>query len=412
MRNPIKAMAALLAMLLGPTSALAQSAISTQPVQQSERAMFAPTSQMIENGRSIAASTCAECHGLDGLKADPGTPFLAGQRAVYLYRVMRAFQNPGTQRSTMQHAGEFLNNQALLDVSAYYASLSPARKPAQATAAEQQRPPADDPFAGIRDTLRKCTKCHGETGNSKASGMPNLTAQDPVYFDSAMQAYIDGNREHRIMQRLAAGLDAETVRQLGIFFAVQEPARSETAGEGNPQAGGALADKCASCHGADGNAESAKVPSLAGQDARYFVKAMEEYREGERKHDSMIKEAGSLSEQQTADLAAFYTSQEPQRRQVRRPFTVAEWIDRCQRCHGLGGNSTDPRFPMLAGQEASYLRKVLKAYAEGGNGASTMHAMASPLTTSDIDQLADFYSAQEPKAVVYLQLPCTGSNED
>jgi len=412
MRNPIKAITVLSAMLLGPACALAQSTISTQPVQERERAMFAPTDEMIENGQSVAASTCAECHGLDGLKAGPGMPLLAGQRAVYLYRVMRAFQNPDTQRSTMQHAGGFLNDQALLAVSAYYASLTPARKPPQAAAGEQPEPPADDPFAGIRDTLRKCVKCHGETGNSSASGMPNLTAQDPEYFDAAMQAYVDGSRKHRIMQKLAAGMDAETIRQLGIYFAVQTPTRSETGGDGNPQSGRALADKCASCHGGDGNAESGKVPSLAGQDARYFVKAMEEYREGERKHESMIKEAGGLSEQQNADLAAFFAAQEPQRRQVRRPFTVAEWIDRCQRCHGLGGNSTDPRFPMLAGQEPSYLRKVLKAYADGGNGASTMHAMASPLTASDVEQLADYYSGQEPRAVVYLQVPCAGSEED
>jgi cytochrome c553 len=47
------------------------------------------------------------------------------------------------------------------------------------------------------------------------------------------------------------------------------------------------------------------------------------------------------------------------RRNTRTPLTTAEWIERCERCHGIDGNSTDPRFPMLAGQEKTYLASAL-----------------------------------------------------
>jgi len=97
---------------------------------------------------------------------------------------------------------------------------------------------------------------------------------------------------------------------------------------------------------------------------------------------------------------------------VRVPFTSAEWIKRCERCHGLDGNSSDPRFPMLAGQDAAYLKKALQAYTEKGNGSAAMHAMANPLSASDVERIVEYYAAQEPKSVMYMQLPCEDPAED
>ena len=105
------------------------------------------------------------------------------------------------------------------------------------------------------------------------------------------------------------------------------------------------------------------------------------------------------------DLATYYAAQEPVRRDVRAPLKSNEWIARCERCHGIGGNSNDPRFPMLAGQDASYLKKTLIAKS-ANEDSGTMHAMAGPLSSMDIERIGNYFESQQPKAVVYIQMPC------
>ena len=71
---------------------------------------------------------------------------------------------------------------------------------------------------------------------------------------------------------------------------------------------------CVDCHGNDGNSPSpsdqpVQPPRLAGQHADYLVKALEDYVSGERQSPFMAGFAATLSEQDRADLAAFYASQ-------------------------------------------------------------------------------------------------------
>lgn len=395
---------------------------TTRPLEAAERAALSPTRGMIELGREVADKACAECHGMDGASREPGQPHLAGQRAVYLHRVMKAYQARERRNDDMYHATGFLNDEALLAVSAYYASLSPVLPSAaddtagggiveQAGAGIVEQEGAGDPFADIRGALKKCVKCHGEDGNASGSGMPNLTAQDPEYFLASMQAYADGARSHKLMRKLVADLDERTLSGMAVFYAVQEPLRKDKAGDGDAKKGAALAEPCANCHGDDGNAGGADMPTLAGQDARYFVKAMKAYQSGARQHEKMFEAVEQLSEAETADLAAFYAAQQPVRRNVRTPLTTSEWIVRCERCHGIDGNSTDPRFPMLAGQEQTYLAQALQAYAGNKRSNSVMHAMADPLSATDIGRLARHYATQTPKSVVYMQLPCEEPKE-
>ena len=69
---------------------------------------------------------------------------------------------------------------------------------------------------------------------------------------------------------------------------------------------------CEGCHGIPGYRTAYPVvfhvPKLGGQDAGYIVKALQDYRSGARKHPSMDAIAGSLSDQDMADLAAYYAS--------------------------------------------------------------------------------------------------------
>jgi len=395
--------------ILMPTPVFAQGSAAVQAIGDVERAALFPTRAMIEFGKTAAQSNCFRCHGIDGISDVQGEPHLAGQRTVYLYRVLKAFQS-GERPDEANNHNDFLNDKALLSTAVYFSSLAPVKIP-EATSTTEIAEPAgqvveEDPFLSIRDSMRKCIKCHGETGNSSRSGMANLTAQDPEYFVTSMLAYINGSRSHRLMKKLVAKLDEATINDMGVFYAVQEPLKTETQGEGDINLGRRLSENCEDCHGDDGNARKASMPTLAGQDAKYFIKAMNHYKDGERQHQKMFEAVEALSDQDMIDLATYYAAGEPRGRDVRAPLKSTEWITRCERCHGIDGNSSDPRFPVLAGQDETYLVTALKAYASGARVSTTMHAMADPLSSLSIEHIAAYFASQQPKAVVYIRLPC------
>ena len=90
---------------------------------------------------------------------------------------------------------------------------------------------------------------------------------------------------------------------------------------------------------------------------------------------------------------------------MRKPLSTGEWVERCNRCHGVNGNSTDPRFPMLASQRVEYLQKALLDYKAQTRKSSEMHAMAGGLSEDDIDNLAAFYAHEKARAVLFVPLP-------
>ncbi len=430
MRITIPILAIVMLLVIVPSAGTAQVSIAVRAIGDAERKALFPSRDMIEFGRSAAQANCADCHGMDGLSQAEGQPQLAGQRTVYLYRVMKAFQTRERKDESKTH-NVFLNDEALLSTAIYYAGLTPAQvlKKADppkvsdttvsdttetAEAAEtpgtdrQSADSVDDPFFNIRVSMKKCIKCHGEAGQAAGSGMPSLTAQDPDYFVTSMMAYVDGSRSHKLMKRLVGKLDEVTLQEMGVFYAVQETQQTGTQGEGDINVGRRLSEDCESCHGVDGNAKSPGMPTLAGQDAKYFIKAMKHYKDGKRKHQKMFEAVEALSEQEMIDLATYYAAEEPRRRDVRMPLNSTEWIKRCERCHGIDGNSSDPRFPMLAGQDETYLGNALKAYAVGARENTTMFAMAAPLSTMDIEHIAAYFASQRPKAAVYLSVPCGG----
>ncbi len=82
---------------------------------------------------------------------------------------------------------------------------------------------------------------------------------------------------------------------------------------GTVEAGKAKVALCIGCHGIAGYKASYpevyRVPRIGGQNAKYIESALKAYRSGERKHPSMRGIAGSLSDQDMADVAAYYSAQ-------------------------------------------------------------------------------------------------------
>ena len=90
----------------------------------------------------------------------------------------------------------------------------------------------------------------------------------------------------------------------GIFLAGSAPAQDLT---GDREAGRALAGQCRTCHGLEGLARIPIAPNIGGESASYIASQLTAFRDGTREHEMMSVVAASLSDQQIADLAAWYS---------------------------------------------------------------------------------------------------------
>lgn len=365
------------------------------------RAVYAGAPEVAE-GRRVAEASCAACHGKNGIGRVKGAPNIAGQRPAYLYNELVAYKKGARKDPSMASAVKFLSDDALVKAAAYYASLDPAQPDAKSDA---KAAPAKDPLAAGRAAAAGCAGCHGELGISKTPGMPSLVGLDPKYLVAAMSAYKNGQRKNDIMKTMMTAFSEADMKNVALFFALQKPARAQTPAPGKQEAGKAAAAACAGCHGDQGVSGSPTTPSLAGQDAQYFASAIQAYKDGSRKDDTMKGLAAALDDGAIRDLAAYFAAQQPQSPKVTKPLTTAELAQRCDRCHGVNGNSTDPRYPALAAQRVDYLEKALHAYQTGARKSPEMSAMSSTLTDTDIENIAAHYARQKARAVTYVMVP-------
>jgi cytochrome c553 len=354
----------------------------------------------VADGKQLASMDCAGCHGANGVSAGPDIPHIAGQRPAYLYLALKAYQAGARGETLMTDPVKFLSNDALTKVAAYYASLDPAPPPTKAAG-----PAKLDAVQAGKGVAAACVGCHGNTGVSQIPGMPSLAGLDPKSLVDAMQAYKNGQRKNDTMKAMVASLSDSAMNNVALYFALQAPARANTPAAGDQGAGKATAANCTGCHGEDGVSTSPATPSLAGQDAQYLVLALQAYKAGTRTNETMKGLAGSLNDATMKNVAAYFAAQEPKTPNVRKPLTAEEWTERCNRCHGVNGNSTDPRFPMLAGQQAGYLQKALQEYQSNTRKSHEMGAMAGALSEDDIENLAAFYAHQKARAVLFVPLP-------
>ena len=174
---------------------------------------------------------------------------------------------------------------------------------------------------------------------------------------------------------------------------------------GDVAAGQKKAEMCIGCHGIPGYQNSFpeihKVPMISGQSGAYIVSALNAYKKGDRKHPTMRGIAGSLSEQDMADLSAYYASHAdktaPDTPRTA-STTAAALIEKgaCASCHGANfSKPIDPSYPKLAGQHADYLFVALKAYQidknpQIGRSNAIMAGMARPFTRAEIKLMANY----------------------
>ena len=171
------------------------------------RPVYASNEEIAE-GKLLAEKMCASCHGSDGISTIEGVPNLASQRPAYLYLELKAYQSGARGESAMADTVKVLNDDAIVKLAAYFASLDPAQP-----SAPRAREASLDPVQAGKAASGMCAGCHGETGVSKTPGMPNLAGLDPKYLVLAMKAYQLGQRKNDLMKSLLANGKAFAARR-------------------------------------------------------------------------------------------------------------------------------------------------------------------------------------------------------
>jgi cytochrome c553 len=348
------------------------------------------TSPATDSGKSIAETHCAGCHGLDGRGATPEIPHLAAQFEQYMMNAMIAYKEGRRIHAALRDIATSLSDEKLSSVVSYYASLPPLKSEAD----EATRQAIQSPYDKGKVVASKCAKCHSEDGNSTIPGIPSLAGQQPLYLLNAMRKYVDGSRLCTTPEKkkLVSTLNRIDNESMALYYASQIPAKRPAPPRGNPVAGEPLTASCGGCHGSHGISHDSTIPSLAGQDPDYLMKTISAYRDRRRVQNDMHQAISKVSDDDIADIAAFYATQVSQPAEAD-PLTMEELAERCDRCHGP---AEDHRFvhPKIHGQQKAYLIKAMRDYLDDKRDNSMMHAMISPYSYAFIDSIATLYSTR------------------
>ena len=355
----------------------------------------------IAEGKRLAEKMCASCHGADGVSTNEGVPNLASQRPGYLYLELKAYRVGRAWRQRDGRLGQVSQRRRDSQVGGLF------RKP-RSGATQRAGSPQGQYSIQCKPGRPRPACARGMSRRNRGqqdAGNPQISAGlDPKYLVLAMKAYQGGQRKNELMKSLLAAASEADINNIALFYALQKPSRSQTPAPGDQAAGKAAAPACNACHG-EGGVSASTTPSLAGQDAQYLADAFRAYKDGSRSDETMKGLAVALDDNAIKNLSAFYASLQPRQPDIRKPLTTEEWTRRCDRCHGLNGNSTDPRVPALAAQRLDYLEKVLHDYRTGVRKSREMAAMSGVLTEMDVDNLAAHYASQMARAIVFVPVP-------
>ncbi len=177
--------------------------------------------------------------------------------------------------------------------------------------------------------------------------------------------------------------------------------------DGDPVAGKTKAEPCAACHAADGNSVMLDWPKLAGQGEKYIEQQLVAFKSGDRNNALMVPMATALSEQDMADLAAYFASQKVTIGKARTELVEAgeslyrggntdRGIPACMACHSpTGSGNPAAGYPSLKGQHAAYTMTQLKVFRSGERQTdpkSVMRDIAEKMKDDDIEAVASYIS--------------------
>lgn len=197
----------------------------------------------------------------------------------------------------------------------------------------------------------------------------------------------------------------QRMKKVLIGMLVAMGATSVAMAEGNAEAGKALTTVCAACHGADGNSLVSTFPKLAGQTEKYLLKQMQDIKSGNRVVAQMTGLLDGMTDQNLADIAAYFASNNVVAGQadpalveagkaVFRAGNSATGVPACMACHGPAGKGLNSAaFPALAGQHADYSAAQLKMFQSGDRNndpAKIMRDIAFKMNDQEIKAVSSY----------------------
>lgn len=180
---------------------------------------------------------------------------------------------------------------------------------------------------------------------------------------------------------------------------------------GDVTAGAQKAAQCAACHGKDGNSINAQWPKLAGQNEKYLIKQIKDFRLGVKEPGKgrvgaqMAGLWGNVSEEDAVNISAFFAAQQTQLGAVNKDSLelgkviyfqgdAERGVPACVACHGASGKGLDAAgYPAVSGQFPEYAVKQLKAFAAGernNDESAIMRDIAVRMSDKQIKAVADF----------------------
>lgn len=164
---------------------------------------------------------------------------------------------------------------------------------------------------------------------------------------------------------------------------------------------------CFMCHGEDGESASEVFPKLAGQNADYIAKQLDNFKSGKRTNTAMIDMVSRLSSDEMVALGKYFEAKSAPPETVKDPDLAAvgryifykgnkfSGLPSCATCHGKDGLGT-ASLPRLAGQHASYVQAQLKLFGkrERTNDNAVMHSVAANLSLLEMAAVAEYVSGQ------------------
>jgi cytochrome c553 len=169
---------------------------------------------------------------------------------------------------------------------------------------------AADTAAG-KDKAELCAGCHGEAGISQTENIPSLAGQPDQFIQWQLVFFRGGSRKNEQMQPIVEQISNDDIRSLGAYFASLTPPKAATPDDNTDLskkgAQAAAGRRCASCH-TDSYAGTKAVARIAGQREDYLLKALHDYKSGQRSGGggaAMAEVAYPLSEEEITALAHY-----------------------------------------------------------------------------------------------------------
>ena len=230
-----------------------------------------------------------------------------------------------------------------------------------------------------------------------------------VVLFATSTAFAKSNQPTSSKEKISTPVSAPPKAGIAIVMGDDDSAEAIKlrSGPGDPVAGKGKSELCTGCHGEEGISFEGLAPKLAGQYGKYIAKQLRNFQSGTRTHQIMSAIATTISDDDLADIAAYFASRTKMKgtgsnnelgKKLFLNGDMSRMMVACFNCHGVNGKGKSPSnsvFPVIGGQQKDYIRGQLINFRAGDRSNSPggiMNIITQKLTDAEIEALADYVS--------------------